>query len=127
MSITAYRLYCQKCDNDEVIRDDSMDDSSWKVESIPHHEGLCPKCNPAVKLSEVENSAQYERSLRLEDLDNIGTKAAQNLSEAGYDSAESIAKAYDEEILDVAWVGEKALFSLKEAAKELTPQKRWDE
>ena len=127
MSITAYRLYCQKCDNDEVIRNDAMDDSPWKVESIPYHEGLCPKCNPAVKLSEVENADQYEESLRLEDLDNIGTKAAQNLREAGYDTAESIAKATDDEILDVSWVGEKGLLSLKEASMELAPQQRWDE
>lgn len=126
MTVVSYRFRCSECSNEEVIRECSIDDSPWKIESIPYHEGKCPRCNDIVKLSNLENSAQYEESLRPVELDHIGEKAAQNLREAGYDTAESIAEADDSEILDVSWVGDKALASLKEAAMELEPQKRWD-
>ena len=126
VTVTSYRIYCTECDNEEVIREDNFEDSPWKIIAPHYYKGLCPRCNKAVDLSKVENGAQYEESLRLEDLDNIGTKAAQNLREAGYDSSESVAKASDDELLGVSWVGEKALLSLKEAAKELEPQKRWE-
>lgn len=127
MTVTSYRLYCEKCDNEEVIRERNLDDSPWKVKSLPYHEGLCPACNDAVNLDDLDDGEQYAGNLALEELDNIGAKAAENLREAEYDNTKAIADASDEELLDVSWVGEKALFSLKEAAKELEPQKRWDD
>lgn len=126
MTVVSYRLYCQECDNEGVVREEELDETPWKVISIPFNEGLCPACNDAVDLSEVADSDSYEEELDLEGLDHIGAKAAQNLREAGYNTVESIADASDEELLDVSWVGEKALFSLKEAAREHPPQQRWD-
>lgn len=125
MSIVSYRLYCDRCDEDTVVKEDDLDDSPWKVNSLISHEGLCPSCNEQVSVEDTEWSPEPEE-LELEELDNIGAKAAQNLREAGYDSTESIAEADDDEILDVSWVGEKALFSLKEEAKQHEPQERWD-
>jgi DNA-directed RNA polymerase alpha subunit len=125
MAVVSYRLYCQECSNEEVVREDAVDDSHWKVVNLVYNEGLCPACNDAVNLSDLDDGEQYEKGLDLEELDNIGEKAAKNLREAGYDTYEAISRASDEELLSVAWVGEKALFSLKEAAHELEPQKRW--
>lgn len=126
MTVVSYRLYCNDCDEEIVVREDELDDSPWKVVSLHYHEGQCPRCNDAVSLEEIDWSPEPEE-LTLEELDGIGAKAAENLREAGYDTVESIAEASDEELLDVSWVGEKALFSLKEAAKQHDPQQRWDE
>lgn len=126
MSIVAYRLYCADCDEETVVREDKIDNSSWKVNTLAYNDGLCPRCNDRVDLDDIDWSPEPEE-LTLDQLDNIGAKAAQNLREGGYDTVESIAEASDEELLDVSWVGEKALFSLKEAAKQHEPQQRWDE
>jgi ERCC4-type nuclease len=74
--------------------------------------------------SETESEPEV---IELEELDGIGAKAAENLREAGYDTDEKLVEASDEELLDVSWVGEKALFSLKEAVQAHPPQQRWGE
>ncbi len=127
MTITSYRLYCEECDRDEVIREEDLDDSPWKVVSVPHHEGLCPVCNDAVDVDSLEGDEEYDEKVDLTNLDHIGEKAANNLRRNGYDTIKSIVDASDEEILDVSWVGEKGLFLLKEAARAHPPQQRWDE
>lgn len=124
-SVVSYRLYCQECDNEEVLLEENVDDSPWKVINLNYHEGLCPRCNDAVSLSNLDNGEQYAESLKLTELNHIGSQAAQNLREAGFDNSEAIAHASDDELLEVSWVGEKGLVSLKEAAHELEPQKRW--
>jgi len=125
MSIVAYRLYCADCDEETVVREDKIDDSPWKVNTLAYNDGLCPRCNDRVDLDDVDWSPEPE-VIELEELDGIGAKAAENLREAGYDTDEKLVEASDEELLDVSWVGEKALFSLKEATKQHDPQKRWD-
>jgi len=125
MSIVAYRLYCADCDEETVVREDKIDDSTWKVNTLAYNDGLCPRCNDRVDLDDVDWSPEPE-VIELEELDGIGAKAAENLREAGYDTDEKLVEASDEELLDVSWVGEKALFSLKEATKQHDPQKRWD-
>jgi len=126
MTVVSYRLYCQDCDEETVVRESEIDESPWSVSTLAYNEGLCPRCNDAVSLDDVDWEPEPE-VLTLEELDNIGAKAAENLREAGYDTVENIAEASDEELLDVSWVGEKALFSLKGAAKQHDPQQRWDE
>jgi hypothetical protein len=125
MTVVSYRIRCEQCSNEEVIREREMDDTPWSVNSIASNSGVCPNCNDAVDLSEVAESDVYEHELELEGLDHIGAKAAQNLREAGYDTVESIADAADDGLLDVSWVGEAGLLSLKEAAMQLPPQQRW--
>jgi DNA-directed RNA polymerase alpha subunit len=128
MAIVSYRLYCSDCDEETVVKESELDDSPWKVGNIYYHDGLCPRCAQAPRSADSQSASETEpepKELELEELDNIGAKAAENLREAGYDTVESIAEVSDEELLDVSWVGEKALFSLKEAAKQHEPQKRW--
>ncbi len=120
MGIVAYRLYCTDCENETVITEDGLDDSPWKISSLPYHEGLCPHCSQI-----PSESVSKQEEVELEELDNIGEKAAQNLREGGYNTFETIVDASDEELLDVSWVGEKALFSLKEAVQAHPPQQRW--
>lgn len=126
MAVVSYRLYCHGCDEETVIRDSKLDETAWKIMNLQYHEGECPRCNDSVQLEEVEWEPE-PREISLESLDNIGAKAAENLREAGYDSDKALVEASDEELLDVSWVGQKALFSLKEATKQLEPQERWDE
>jgi predicted flap endonuclease-1-like 5' DNA nuclease len=89
------------------------------------NKGICPSCNPTVNLDELDDGDAYHESVELRSLDGIGEKAATNLERAGYDTVEEIASATDEELLDVSWVGETALLSLKQRAKTLDPQQRW--
>lgn len=125
MGVVSYRLYCEGCAAETVIREKDLDSSEWSVQSIATNSGLCPSCNPTGD-SESAESDSAGKELLLEELDHIGEKAAQNLREAGYETTDAIAEAEDSEILDVSWVGEKGLLSLKEASKQLEPQKRWD-
>ena len=117
MSVTSYRLYCNECSNETVVLEDEVRrDTHWKVESFIHHKGLCPRCNPTKDLSEIENRLEYEEDIELESLDGIGDKAASNLRRAGISTVETVKELPDDRILDVSWVGDKALESLKERA-----------
>jgi DNA-directed RNA polymerase alpha subunit len=127
MAITSYRLYCQQCDAETVVRDNEMDNTHWKIVNLPYNEGVCAHCNDVINVAELDDVDEREEPIDLQSLDNIGASGAENLREAGYDTVESVAAASDEELLDVPWVGEKALFSLKEAAKAHSPQERWKE
>ena len=126
MAIVSYRLNCKKCNNSDVLREEKLEETDWSISSKYYHEGVCPACNNAPSLSEQSNTDNYEKEIDLEGLDHIGAQGAENLREAGYNSDQAIAEATDEEILDVSWVGEKGLISLKEKIKELEPQKRWE-
>lgn len=127
MTVTSYRLYCDDCGNETVVREsEKRRDTHWSVNSLTHHNGTCPSCNPKVDISELEDEKEYHEYVELQTLDNIGAKAASNLSQAGYDTVEAISKASDEQLLDVSWVGERALHSLKERTMDLEPQKRWE-
>lgn len=126
MSVVSYRLYCEECDNETVVTEsERRRDTVWKVSSLMSNKGMCPSCNPTVNLDELDDGDAYHESVDLRSLDGIGEKAATNLERAGYDTVEEIASATDEELLDVSWVGETALRSLKQRAKTLDPQKRW--
>jgi hypothetical protein len=126
MTVTSYRLYCEDCDNETVVRgDESKRDTNWSVGSLINHNGTCPSCDPTVDLDELQKCDEYHESVDLLALDGIGQKAASNLERAGYDTVEKIAEASDEDLLDVRWVGEGGLLSLRERAKQLEPQQRW--
>jgi hypothetical protein len=49
-----------------------------------------------------------------EELDSIGEKGAQNLRDAGYETRSDVVNASDEELLDVSWVGESGVQSIRE-------------
>lgn len=115
-SVTSYRLYCQTCQGETVLRERDLESTDWKVLNLHHHEGVCPVCNPAVDVEELDE--EYEEYLELESLDNVGETAAENLRGAGLGTAEGVRGATDAEILDVSWVGEKVLAALREAASE---------
>lgn len=121
MALASYRLYCEECDEETVVaKREKRRDTKWKVGSLVSHSGLCPKCNPACE----ERHVDY---IEFEELDNIGATAAENLREAGFKTARDIEEASDDAILDVAWVGEAGLTSIKERIKALPPQQRWED
>lgn len=128
MVVVSFRLYCteEDCDNETVVRRDRVDETDWKVNSLHDYDGLCPSCNPMVETDEDEDEDDPEEIALLE-LDNIGETAATNLRREGLDTVEAIQSTPDEDIIDVAWVGEKGLFALKERALDHEPQKRWEE
>lgn len=73
------------------------------------------------------SSENAERDVSFEELEGIGEKAAQNLRSEGYRTYGDIARAPDDKLLDVSWVGEKGLHSLREAVNQLEPQERWSD
>lgn len=60
-----------------------------------------------------ELSPQSLEEIPFEDLDNIGEKGAENLREWGYKTAGDVVSASDEDLLDVPWVGEKGVESIR--------------
>jgi hypothetical protein len=99
-----------------VYDDEIKRDTHWKIGSLTHHKGVCPRCNPKKDLSEIRSSDQYEEEIELSELDGIGEKAASNLKRAGITTVETVERLPDDRILNVSWVGERALTSLKERA-----------
>lgn len=116
MTIVAYRLYCDECTNDVVIRESRMDDHPWKVKSKTYHSGLCPACNPSAE-ADGEYARQHEE-VPFENLDNIGDTGAENLRDAGIITRQHVSEASDEKILNVAWVGDGGLKAIREEVQE---------
>lgn len=113
MSIVAYRIYCDDCSNDIVIREDRMSDHPWKINTKHQNSGLCPACNDAVILDDDSEYSDQHNKVPFENLDNIGDAGADNLREAGIVTRQNVLDASDEEILDVAWIGEGGLKSIR--------------
>lgn len=113
MSIVAYRIYCDECENEEVIRDGRMDDHIWKINSKVNHSGLCPACNETVDLDDDSDYARQHEDVPFEKLDAIGESGADNLRAKGIVTRKDVRNASDEEILDTSWVGAKGLKSIR--------------
>jgi hypothetical protein len=58
-----------------------------------------------------------ERKIEFEELDNIGQKGADELRNAGYLTESDVYVASNEELLDVPWIGEAGVDSLREAVQ----------
>lgn len=118
MTVVSYRIYCDECDNEQVIREDKMEDHIWKINSKVEHSGLCPACNDTVDVDESSDYARQHEDVPFEDLDNIGASGAENLREKGIVTRQDVSNTSDEEILDTSWVGEKGLKSIREEVQE---------
>jgi predicted flap endonuclease-1-like 5' DNA nuclease len=129
MSITSYRLYCDDCSDETVVRgDESERETNWSVGSLVNHTGMCADCNPTVDAADTDECDDTERDyeyVSLKELDGIGQTASSNLKREGYDTVKEIAAASDDELSDVKWVGEKGVRSLRERVNQLKPQERW--
>lgn len=68
----------------------------------------------AVDILTGDESADDRQAVPFDNLDNIGQTAADNLREAGYSTKGDVRGASDEELLDVSWVGEKGVTSIRE-------------
>jgi hypothetical protein len=118
MAIVSYRIYCDSCSNQTVIREDRMDDHIWKINSKVSHSGVCPACNDAVDLDEDSDYARQHEEVPFEDLDAIGKAGAENLREKGIITRQNVSNASNEEILDTSWVGKKGLKSIRREVQE---------
>lgn len=58
--------------------------------------------------------ADEDEEVPFEELSNIGATAAGNLRDAGYKTCGDVRGASDETLLDVSWVGEKGVQSIRE-------------
>jgi len=112
MAIVSYRIYCDECDNESVLREDRMESSLWKIHSKYEHSGICPDCNETVSDEEADSPRKTEE-IPFEELDAIGESGADNLRANGIVTRGDVEDASDEEILDTAWVGEKGLKSIR--------------
>lgn len=116
MAVVSFRIYCEDCTNEEVIRDDEIADSPWSISNKYYHTGICPSCNPAVS-TDTASSSNDERRVQFEELDSIGAKGASNLREAGIVTRQDVKNASDDDVLSVAWVGESGLESIRNAVR----------
>ena len=114
MAISSYRIYCDECTNNTVIREERMADHIWKIHSKINHEGLCPACNEAVEVYDDSDYARQNEDVPFEKLDAIGDSGAENLREKGIVTRQDVSNSTDDEILDTAWVGEKGLRSIRQ-------------
>lgn len=114
MAIVSYRIRCDGCSSETVIREDRMEESVWKINSKINHSGLCPACNDALDDSEMDGYSRDEERVPFEKLDNIGDTGADNLREKGIVTRADVAETSDEEILETAWVGKKGLKSIRQ-------------
>ena len=117
MALVSYRIRCEDCSNSVIIKEEDDYPEDWSVQSLHSNKGQCPDCY----------MREHSNFIDFEDLDGIGKKAADNLIAAGFETESDIEDASDEELLDVGWIGEKALFSLKERTMQHEPQQRWDD
>ncbi|AGM11419.1 hypothetical protein M199_gp247 [Halogranum tailed virus 1] len=114
MTVVSYRIYCDECDRDTVIRKDHVEEHLWKVNSLHQHSGLCPSCNDMVdETAEDFDDSDFE--VQFEDLKGIGAGTASNLREAGYETRGDVRSASDEELSSVPGVGKTSLTSLRKA------------
>jgi len=114
MAITSYRIYCNECSRNEVIREDYMDEHPWKIEDKTHHSGLCPVCNSAFD----DSAADFDDGIievAFTELRGIGDKTAENLRSAGYETKQDIREASDEELSSISGVGKTSIDSLRSA------------
>ena len=118
MSVVSYRIYCDECTNETVIREERMADHIWKINSKINHSGLCPACNDAVDVDDDSDYARQHEEVPFEDLDAIGDAGADNLREKGIVTRQDVSNATDEEILDTSWVGDKGLKSIRQEVQE---------
>jgi len=114
MTVVSYRIYCDECTNEKVIRESAMEDSLWKINSKNAHSGLCPACNDAVDPNEDSDYAKCHQEVPFEDLDAIGNAGAENLREKGIVTRQDVQNATDNKILDTSWVGDKGLRSIRQ-------------
>jgi DNA-directed RNA polymerase alpha subunit len=65
----------------------------------------------------LPDDCESVESIEFEELDGIGAKAASNLRAAGFETNHDVMKASDDELLDISWVGETGLDSIRQAVQ----------
>lgn len=114
MAVVSYRIYCDGCQSQKVIRRDRIEDHIWSVSSASNHEGTCPSCNPKVDIDELDDDYQIQHEeVDFSSLNHIGDSGAQNLRDNDIITRADVKNASDEEILNTSWVGDKGLKSLR--------------
>lgn len=65
---TSYRIYCQEngCGAEEVIHEDEIDESEWRVTSKHFHEGYCPDHADSFPDPDEETQEQSLTDLRMD-------------------------------------------------------------
>lgn len=114
MAIISYRINCEECTNSTVVKESRIGDHVWKVKSKIYHKGLCPECNDMVDVDESTDSNRENERVPFEKLSSIGDGGAENLRDEGIVTRKDVKNASDEEILSVAWVGQKGLTSIRQ-------------
>jgi len=116
MSVISYRIYCDDCTRDTVIRERFIESTShpWKVNNKYNHSGLCPVCNPVID----EDDSEFDDSdieLELESLRGIGSKTAERLRENDIVTKKDVRSVTIKELQDIKGMGKTSIESLKNA------------
>lgn len=123
MAVVSYRLYCDSCDNEAVVRGDEMDESLWQVNSKTQHSGLCPECNPSVSVDDMQEARESreddDEAVEFEQVDGVGKSVADALRRDGVRTRGDVRLASDTKLLEVKGVGQSKVDSIRAYVAEL--------
>jgi len=114
MGIVSYRIYCDECNNESVIRKDLADETHWTINSWQQHSGICPACNDSIEAN-VDDFDDSDFEVDFTQLRGIGAGTQDNLHEAGIVTRGDIRNASDEELSSITGVGSTSLASIRDA------------
>jgi ERCC4-type nuclease len=80
--------------------------------------GVCDSCDKTsldgATDGDGEEADASTHEVSFEQLDAIGESGASNLREAGFVTVSDVTDASDDELLDVSWIGEKGVQSIRQ-------------
>lgn len=118
MSVVSYRIYCDECSNETVIRESNFEDSLWKVNSPHQHSGVCPECNDMVSVDDMEDARESreddDEAVEFEEVDGVGASTADALRRKGIRTRGDVRLASDAKLLKVSGIGQSKVDAIRE-------------
>lgn len=119
MTVVSYRIYCDECSNEQVIREE--EDTLWKINSIFQNSGVCPECNDMVSVEEIKDARESREddseAVEFESVDGIGSSSAEALRRKGIRTRGDVRRSSDAKLLGVSGVGQSKVDAIRERVK----------
>jgi len=116
MTVVSYRIYCEECSNERVIREE--EETLWRISSIYQNSGVCPECNDMVSVEDIESSRESREddseAVEFETVDGIGSTTADALRCKGIRTRGDVRRSSDAKLLGVSGIGEGKVDSIRE-------------
>lgn len=123
MAVVSYRIRCDSCPQQTVVRDDKIEESLWKVNSKTSHSGVCPDCNPSVAEDDIEDAREGreddDEAVEFSKIDGVGDGAASSLRRSGVRTRGDVRRYSVEKLCSANGVGRGKAESIKEYVRNL--------